>query len=161
MIQVKEDSCGATHEHAGAFEQYRKFQAAINATGRPMFFSLCGWMRYYAAAGSQGIGNSWRVGTDCNSWEDFMLNTDSAAATAPFAGRGRFNDVDEIGRAACTNFGRKPYGSSGYGGCDQSKMQTQFNLIAVVGSPLLLSYDMTNWTKPWSGAFSLFVFQFL
>ena len=30
-------------------------------------------------------------------------------------------------------------------------MRTQFSLIAVVGSPLLLSFDMSNWTKPWSG----------
>jgi hypothetical protein len=68
-ISVKEDSCGATHEHRGAFAQYAKFQEGINATGRRMFFSLCGWMRYYAAAGRQGIGQSWRVGTDCNSCE--------------------------------------------------------------------------------------------
>ena len=53
-ISVKEDSCGATHEHRGAFAQYAKFQEGINATGRRMFFSLCGWMRYYAAAGRQG-----------------------------------------------------------------------------------------------------------
>ena len=57
---VKEDSCGATHEHQGAFAEYGKFQAGINATNRSMFFSLCGWMRYYAAAGRHGIGQSWR-----------------------------------------------------------------------------------------------------
>ena len=146
---VKEDSCGATHEHKGAFEQYSKFQQGINATGRPMYFSLCGWMRYYAAAGRQGIGQSWRVGTDCNSWDDFMLNSDAAAATANFAGPGAFNDVDEIGRATCNFHGS---GTSGYDNkCDEAKMRTQFNLIAVVGSPLLLSFDMSNWTKPWSG----------
>ena len=145
----KEDSCGATHEHEGALEQYARFQAGINATGRPMFFSLCGWMRYYAAAGRRGIGQSWRVGTDCNSWDDFMLNADAAAATAGFAGPGAFNDVDEIGRAACQF--KKPYGTSGYYMCDREKMETQFSLIAVVGSPLLLSYDMSNWTRPWSG----------
>jgi hypothetical protein len=146
---IKEDSCGATHEHAGAFAQYEAFQRGINATGRPMFFSLCGWMRYYAAAGRRGIGQSWRVGTDCNSWDDFMLNADAAAATASFAAAGAFNDVDEIGRAACQF--KKPYGTSGYYMCDKHKMETQFSLIAVVGSPLLLSYDMSNWTKPWSG----------
>lgn len=113
-----------------------------------MYFSLCGWMRYYAAAGRKGIGQSWRVGTDCNSWDDFMLNTDAAAATASFAGPGAFNDVDEIGRATC-HFGKV---TSGIGiDCVESKMRTQFSLIAVVGSPLLLSFDMSNWTKPWSG----------
>lgn len=146
---IKEDSCGATHEHDGAFAEYGKFQAAINATGRPMFFSLCGWMRYYAAAGRHGIGQSWRVGADCNSWDDFMLNVDAAAATARFAGPGAFNDVDEIGRAACDNFNGNR--TSGFIGCDYNKMVTQFSLIAVVGSPLLLSYDMSNWTRPWSG----------
>ena len=70
---LKEDSCGATHEHEGAFAQYATMQSALNASRRPIFFSLCGWMRYYAAAGARGIGQSWRVGTDCDSWADFMI----------------------------------------------------------------------------------------
>jgi hypothetical protein len=71
--------------------------------------------------------------------DDFMLNTDAAAATAPFASRGAFNDVDEIGRATC----QFKHDTSGYhNACDEAKMRTQFSLIAVVGSPLLLSFDM-------------------
>lgn len=68
-----------------------------------------------------------------------MLNVDAAAATAQFARKGAFNDVDEIGRATCNFHGD----TSGYhNACDESKMRTQFSLIAVVGSPLLLSFDM-------------------
>jgi len=140
---VKEDSCGASHEHEEAFVEYSNMQKAINDTARPIFFSLCGWMRYYAASSRRGVGQSWRVGTDCDSWDDFMLNADAAAATASFAGRGKFTDIDEIGRAACVKEGDVKV-------CSRDKRVTQFNLIAVVGSPLLLSDDMSNWTVPWS-----------
>ena len=74
-------------------------------------------------------------------------SVDAAAATAPFARRGRFNDVDEIGRAACTK--RGPHKDMTED-CSYAKRVTQFSLIAIVGSPLLLSDDMSNWTKPWS-----------
>ena len=59
------DSCSATQSHAGALAQYKLMQDGIAATGRPMVFSLCGWLSWYAAAASAaGIGTSWRIGPD-------------------------------------------------------------------------------------------------
>ena len=108
-----------------------------------MYFSLCRWMRYYAAAGRRGIGQSWRVSMDCSSWDDFMLNVDGAAVkTVPFAGGGI--QRRRTGRAVCSNFGKKPVRSTVLGGCDEAKMRMQFSLVAVVGSPLPLSYGSSS-----------------
>jgi len=40
---LKEDSCNAPSDHPTAFEEYGRMRDALNATGRPIFFSLCGW----------------------------------------------------------------------------------------------------------------------
>jgi hypothetical protein len=48
-------------DHSAAFLQYAKMRDALNATGRPIFFSLCGWEEWYAPMG-YSLGNSWRIG---------------------------------------------------------------------------------------------------
>ena len=60
---LKEDSCDASSDHDTAFHEYSKMTAALNATGRPILFSLCGWNSWYAPKG-QSLGNSWRIGPD-------------------------------------------------------------------------------------------------
>lgn len=39
---LKEDSCHATQDHGTAFQEYATMRDALNKTGRPIFFSLCG-----------------------------------------------------------------------------------------------------------------------
>ena len=41
--RAQEDSCSGTQDHASAFAEYAKMRDGLNATGRPIFFSLCGW----------------------------------------------------------------------------------------------------------------------
>ena len=38
---LKEDSCSASQNHAEAFAEYGRMRDALNATGRPIVFSLC------------------------------------------------------------------------------------------------------------------------
>jgi alpha-galactosidase len=40
---LKEDSCNAPGDHPTAFKQYGAMRDGLNATGRPIVFSLCGW----------------------------------------------------------------------------------------------------------------------
>ena len=47
---LKEDSCHATADHATAFAQYGAMRDALQKTGRPIFFSLCGWEPWCAPA---------------------------------------------------------------------------------------------------------------
>jgi hypothetical protein len=58
---VKEDSCSAPTDHNASFAQYGLMRDALNATGRPIYFALCGWSSWYAPVGST-LGNSWRYG---------------------------------------------------------------------------------------------------
>jgi alpha-galactosidase len=40
---LKEDSCCGSQDHPTAFADYAEMRDALNATGRPVYFSLCGW----------------------------------------------------------------------------------------------------------------------
>ena len=58
---VKEDSCNAVQDHPTAFREYAAMRDALNATGRQMYFSLCGWEEWYGPVGP-ALGNSFRIG---------------------------------------------------------------------------------------------------
>ncbi len=45
---LKIDSCCGSQDHATAFTEYGMFRDALNATGKPVYFSLCGWEEWYA-----------------------------------------------------------------------------------------------------------------
>jgi hypothetical protein len=42
------------------FHSSGKMRDALNATGRPIYFSLCGWNTWYSPVGYT-LGNSWRI----------------------------------------------------------------------------------------------------
>ena len=60
----KEDSCYSSGTHEQQIAAYAKMRDALNATGRPIWFALCGWQTYYATDpdAGQALGNSWRIG---------------------------------------------------------------------------------------------------
>ena len=134
---VKSDSCTASEVHADALAEYGAMASALSAAamrlGRaPIFFSLCGWWTYFAAFGAArggaGVGHAWRVSTDVPDWTRFLQNMDAAASVANLTGYGRgWADVDMIG---------------GHWGADQER--AHLSIIAVVGSPLLLSWDVRD-----------------
>jgi hypothetical protein len=43
LMSCQEDSCCGSQDHETAFAQYAMMRDALNATGRPIYFSLCGW----------------------------------------------------------------------------------------------------------------------
>jgi hypothetical protein len=130
---LKEDSCDATQSHAGALAQFLLMQNALAATGRPFVFSLCGWLKWYSGSASlASVGTSWRVGPDALNWQNVLMNMDAAADASAFVAPGKFVDVDEV------------MGPSRGRPINASRTLTQFAFIAVVGSPLLLSFDLTG-----------------
>ena len=70
---LKEDSCHASGDHDTAFKEYGAMRDALNATGRPILFSLCGWNSWYAPVGKT-LGNSWRIGPDDTNWPGVLSN---------------------------------------------------------------------------------------
>jgi Alpha galactosidase A/Alpha galactosidase C-terminal beta sandwich domain len=128
---VKSDACAASMVHTTAIDLYSIMQDAINSSNRQIFFSLCGWLKWYAKM-PQGVGQSWRIGPDALSWDNVLMNFDAAADAAFLVGPAHFADVDEI------------MGPSRGRPISVAQTQTQASLIAIVASPMLLSFDLTN-----------------
>jgi alpha-galactosidase len=87
---LKEDSCFTQGDnHSLAIEQYSLMRDSLNATGRPIFFSLCGWFPWYAEF-SAALGNAWRIGLDDSNWLAVLSNIDTNANLAQHAGPGEW-----------------------------------------------------------------------
>eukprot|EP00316_Scyphosphaera_apsteinii_P013223 CAMPEP_0119338082 /NCGR_PEP_ID=MMETSP1333-20130426/95318_1 /TAXON_ID=418940 /ORGANISM="Scyphosphaera apsteinii, Strain RCC1455" /LENGTH=210 /DNA_ID=CAMNT_0007349277 /DNA_START=129 /DNA_END=758 /DNA_ORIENTATION=+ len=72
---IKVDSCCGSQDHATAFSDYAKFRDALNATGKQVWLSLCGWHAWYSPpdrtlnyTGGASLGNSWRIAGDGSGW---------------------------------------------------------------------------------------------
>ncbi len=133
MDYLKEDSCNATQDHQLAFQEYEVMRDALNQTGRPIYFSLCGWNSWYAPVGS-GIANSWRISGDCNKWPSIIKAILVNQALSHYAGPGGWNDPDMLVGSS--------HLAAVYNTPDQSR--TQFSLWAVMAAPLLIGSNILN-----------------
>ena len=82
----KEDACYATGEQSTALAQYGKMRDALNASGYPVWFALCGWENFYAPHGKT-LANSARTGPDTGTgWTAVMKNIENALPVQQYAG---------------------------------------------------------------------------
>lgn len=65
-----------------------KMRDALNKTGRPIVFSLCGWNPWYAPEG-YSLGNLWRIGPDDTNWPGVLTNIDINSQLSQYARPGR------------------------------------------------------------------------
>mmetsp|Transcript_11176 Transcript_11176/g.20328 ORF Transcript_11176/g.20328 Transcript_11176/m.20328 type:complete len:427 (+) Transcript_11176:55-1335(+) len=138
---VKEDNCHAStgpNDKDVLFQQFAAFRDALNATGRPIFFSVCGggdqvpWanLSYYATdpRGGPGLANSWRISPDCTEWLTCTQAAHISSQVRSVSVRGGFNDPDMLlGSSKGTEMWLTPIQS-----------RTQFFVWAVLMAPLLL-----------------------
>jgi alpha-galactosidase len=113
---------------------YRKMDAALKATGRPMVYSLCqyGFYRPWRWAPSVG-GNSWRTTGDIEDKFQRMLQIGlSQAGLSKFAGPGHWNDPDML--------------EVGNGGMTGIEYRTHMSLWALLAAPLLAGNDLSTMT---------------
>jgi hypothetical protein len=132
---VKSDSCSASEVHAEALADYRLMGAALRAeegpAGEPIFFSLCAWWSYTALLGGLGVSDSARIGTDVPNLDRFYQNVEAAASVSNVTGFGRgWPDIDMIG---------------GHWSAVEERLHLSF--VAVVGSPLLVSWNVSTNTS--------------
>jgi len=106
-------------------------EGCLNATGRPIFFSLCGWEPWYAPMGRR-LGNSWRIGTDDGSWPNILTNINNEAYLSSWSGPGGWNDP-------CLLVSKM---SDGTMIVTERQSRTQFNMWAIMSAPLLISGDV-------------------
>jgi alpha-galactosidase len=104
---------------------------ALNATGRKIYFSLCGWNNWYAPSG-YSLGNSWRIAGDCNTWPDVLNAIDTNAPLTQYAKPGGWNDPDML-------IGSNPK-TAAHLSPEQSR--TMFSQWAVMAAPLLIGSNI-------------------
>jgi alpha-galactosidase len=125
---LKSDSCHSSPDFSNATEDYTAMSEGLKGTGEDVFFSLCGWFVGFAGFSALPLGDTWRIGTDVPNLARFTINIESAAAASNFTGPGKgWPDVDMIG-----------------GHWNEAQEQLHLNFIAVIGAPLLLSWNVSN-----------------
>jgi alpha-galactosidase len=113
---------------------YRKMGAALKATGRPIFYSLC---QYGVAQpwkwGPELGANAWRTTDDIDDSYGRMIAIGFAqAGLSKFAGPGHWNDPDML--------------EIGNGKMSADEYRTHMSLWVLLAAPLLAGNDLTKMT---------------
>ncbi len=113
-------------------DAYTKMGKALQATGRPIVFSLCqyGWDAPWEWAPAIG-GNSWRSTGDISpDWDRIYTILEQQAGLEKYAGPGHWNDPDmlEVGNGKLT----------------LEENRAHFSMWAMLASPLLAGNDLPN-----------------
>ena len=106
---------------------------ALNATGRPIFYSICNWGDARVGLWGNVTGNSWRTTGDINnSWKSMKDNIIRNAKYPDSAGPGAWNDPDmlEVGVTAGE-------------GMTLAEERSHFALWAFTKSPLIIGADLS------------------
>lgn len=135
-----------------SFNRYNVMWKALNATGRPILYSLCSWGEDYVHTWGMSIANSWRISGDIYdsfSRPDDLCSCSDAAnphcvapgshcsvlniinKVAPYVDRGQFggwNDMDML--------------EVGLGGMTDEEYKAHFSMWAALKSPLLIGADL-------------------
>jgi len=120
--------------------QYPQMAAALNQTGRPIFFALCEWGVENPWEWAMPYGNSWRTGGDHHdSWDSTGPIIEHNAGLSKYAAPGGWNDLDFLmtGGQGCKSNPNKICP-----GMTHTEYKTEFSLWALMNSPLLVATDI-------------------
>lgn len=132
---LKYDWC--YNEEQDAKAAYKTMRDALNASGRPIVFSICEWGESKPWEWASGIGHLWRTTPDIRNYYDAELNwgglgivniIDKQVDLWPYAGPGHWNDPDmlEVGNSGLT----------------QDENITHFSMWAMLSAPLMAGNDI-------------------
>ncbi len=135
---LKFDWCSTTTQDGPS--SYALMRQALDASGRPIVFSLCEWGTNKPWLWAKGIGNLWRTTGDITDlWEGKkggswgMLNiVDMQDGLQSYAGPGHWNDPDML--------------EVGNGGMTISEYRAHFSLWAILAAPLIAGNDLRSMT---------------
>jgi len=115
-------------------ERYPPMRDALNATGRPIFFSMCEWGQEQPATWARDVANSWRTTGDIkDTWLSVLTILVRNNVWADLAGPGGWNDPDML--------------EVGNGGMTFNEYKSHFCLWSLIKSPLIIGCDVTNMTS--------------
>jgi alpha-galactosidase len=125
---LKYDNCN--NDGISAQTRYTTMRDALQATGRPILFSLCNWGQENVWTWGANVGNSWRTTGDINASYSSMLSIfHQNVGLASYAGPGHWNDPDmlEIGNGMTT-----------------TEQQSEFSLWSEMAAPLIAGTNIAN-----------------
>jgi alpha-galactosidase len=137
---LKYDWCSADGIDARA--AYSVMRKALEATGRPIVFSMCEWGSHQPWLWARGLAHLWRTTgdiADCwacekTDWGGLSVTAilDLNEPLAPFAGPGGWNDPDML--------------EVGNGGLTDTESRAHFSLWAIMAAPLMAGNDIASMT---------------
>ncbi|CCM02216.1 uncharacterized protein FIBRA_04296 [Fibroporia radiculosa] len=155
---LKYDNCyneGQAGTPKLSYDRYANMSFALNATGRPILYSMCNWGEDGPWNFAPTIANSWRISGDiydnynrfdercpCLSMIDCKLAgyhcamtriIDFAAPVGQKAGTNHWNDLDML--------------EVGNGGMTYDEYVTHFSMWSILKSPLILGNNVLNMTN--------------
>ncbi len=139
---LKYDWCSTSTQDARA--SYSLMRDALQATGRPIVFSLCEWGTSKPWLWAKDVGNLWRTTEDINDrwegkekWPDGsccsmgMLDiADLQDGLESYAGPGHWNDPDML--------------EVGNGGMTTPEYRAHFSLWSILAAPLIAGNDLRD-----------------
>ena len=132
QIMQKEAPGDQAKQYAMMHAAYEKMHKALQATGRPIYFSLCqyGWDSVWKWGPTVG-GNSWRTTDDIEDNYMSMSNIGfSQAGLSKYAAPGHWNDPDML--------------EVGNGKMKYNEYLTHMSLWAILAAPLLAGNDLSQ-----------------
>jgi alpha-galactosidase len=139
---LKYDWCSTSTQEARS--SYEIMRAALDASGRPIVFSICEWGTARPWLWGKGVGNLWRTTGDIQDrWQGKlewkpgdccsygMLDIlDQEAGLESYAGPGHWNDPDML--------------EVGNGGMTTAEYRSHFSLWAILAAPLIAGNDLRD-----------------
>jgi alpha-galactosidase len=132
---VKYDNCynQSDGSRADYVRRYTAMREAIDATGRPIVYSICEWGQSKPWEWAAGVGHLWRTTGDItDSWSSVRGIIAMNAPLAPYAGPGHWNDPDML--------------EVGNGGMTATEYRTHMSLWAMMAAPLIIGTDLRKAT---------------
>ena len=130
---VKWDNCASNADLAVQEQQYTAMRDAMDATGRPMVFSVCAWSFYEWAT---RVGNLQRTTSDImNTWDSIFANAKATRPNTAYSVPNHWNDPDmlEVGNS-----------DNGAGPVTDLENQSHFSLWAITSAPLIAGNDVRD-----------------
>ncbi|CAG8521825.1 25760_t:CDS:10, partial [Dentiscutata erythropus] len=126
---LKYDNCH--NDGSPERQRYEKMRDALNATGRPIFYSICEWGKSKPFLWGREVGNSWRTTNDIRAtWASIISILQKQQMITAYAGPGGWNDPDML--------------QIGNGHLTLDEQKSHFSIWAALKSPLLLGFDIRN-----------------
>jgi alpha-galactosidase len=160
-----DDMSGTPKTAAGAAADYAKIRDALNATGRPIFFSTCGHSPPGGGIGNKmpwvgpacaDLANACRIASDVRQWGNGTFGTAKAInLMAAYGGNysvaGAWPDPDLLfsypavggdNELKCKGAGVLAYCTGSFCDPEPENSRAQYALWSILGAPLLLSFDV-------------------